>query len=321
MKRILAAILILSISLLTFASCLGGNNSSGNGDSSTAKIRIGALSGPTGMGMAKMINDNGLDSEKYAFTVFGSPEDAKNAFVAGDVDAICFPTNTAANLFGALKGELYVAAINCLGSLYLLSDNGTPITSVKDLEGKTVYTSVATSTTKPILDYILQKNDVDAKIEIAKDHDTLVAMLASGEASIAVLPEPKVTAALMTNKNYSVRLNLSEEWDKVSSTPLTMGCIVVRNDFLENHKSVVDKFLKDYKDSIEYVGNADNNDSAAQMIVSAGVLPKLPIAKGALTNLYGSIVYQDGNDMKSSLKAFYTAIGLNQPSDEFYYEK
>ena len=96
---------------------------------------------------------------------------------------------------------------------------------------------------------------------------------------------------------------------------------IVKNTFLNANKSSVDAFLAEYKASIEYIGNAENNESAAQMIVDAGVLPKLPVAKSALTNLYGSIVYQDGAEMKASLIGFYNAIDCALPSDEFYYGK
>lgn len=333
MKRILATLLVLSISLLTLASCFGGNNSSvqngGNNQVTNAKIRIGALSGPTGMGMAKMISDNGLDSDKYAFTVFGSPEDAKNAFAAGDVDAICFPTNTAANLFGALKGELYVAAINCLGSLYLITDAETEIKSISDLEGKTIYASVPNSTTAPIVNYILEKNNVNATVsfefngETLATHDQLSALIAKGEIDIAVLPEPKATATIAANSSLglSIDLNLSTEWDKISSEPLTMGCIIFKKSFADANKSSVNAFLDEYKASIEYINDKNNNESAANMIFEAGILPKAAIAKKALGNLYGSIVYLDGEDMKSALTSFYSAIGMSAPADSFYYEK
>ncbi|MBO5945208.1 MAG: ABC transporter substrate-binding protein, partial [Clostridia bacterium] len=140
-----------------------------------------------------------------------------------------------------------------------------------------------------------------------------------------VLPEPKATAAILSAKqnsnNYSISLNLSTEWSEVSDTPLTMGCIIVRNEFLAENKASVDAFLAEYKASIEYVGSAENKDAAAQMIVDAGILPKLPVAKSALSNLYGSIVYIDGESMKNALKGFYSAINMTSPADAFYYEK
>ena len=46
-----------------------------------------------------------------------------------------------------------------------------------------------------------------------------------------------------------------------------------------------------------------------------------PAAKMALKNLGGAISYIDGADMKNALGAFYNAIGVKLPDDDFYYEK
>ena len=160
-------------------------------------------------------------------------------------------------------------------------------------------------------------------IVVEKDHDVVSAKMATGEIEIAVLPEPKATAAMLNatkeGQNYSIKLNLSEEWGKVSDTELSMGCIIVKNDFLKAHEGAFVDFMEECKASIEYIGNPDNKAQAAEMIVSAGVLPKLPIAKSALNNLNGSIVYQDGTEMKNTLVGFYDAIGLSKPGDDFYY--
>ena len=167
--------------------------------------------------------------------------------------------------------------------------------------------------------------DGTVNVYVEKDHDTVSAKMATGEIEIAVLPEPKATAAILAarnaGQNYSIKLNLSTEWDKVSSTSLTMGCIIVRNEFLTAHEGAAVEFLKEYKNSIEFIGNKDNKTEAANMIVSAGILPKLPIAQSALTNLDGSIVYMDSENMKNALVGFYDAIGISRPDDSFYYSK
>ena len=329
MKRILALLVLCTIIIGALTSCSIFNKNDKN--QSTTKIRIGTLSGPTGMGMAKMINDNGMDSDKYSFTVYGSPTDAQAAFVAGDIDAICFPTNNAANLNAKMNDSLCVAAINCLGSLYLVSNQNHNITSIKDLEGKTIYASVPNSTTGAIINHILEENGVNATVsfeyngETLNDHDLLSAYMAKGEIDLAILPEPKATATIVSNTSLglSIALNLSTEWEKVSPSgePLTMGCIIFRRDFANNNKDAVNAFLDEYKSSIEYINDKNNNADAASMIVAAGILPKEAIAKKALNNLYGSIVYIDGDDMQTALVGFYNVIGLNLPDDEFYYDK
>ena len=315
MKKIISATLALAIllaTLLTFTSC-----------GKSEKINVGVMNGPTGMGMAKLINDAGKDSELYGFHPYADPQVATADLANGTLDMLCLPTNTAANLSIKEEDFITVIAINTLGSLYLLTDADTKIESIDELEGATIYTSVKNSTTRPILEYVLESAGVNATIndDTYADHDSLTAAIKDNEVAIAVLPEPKATAAIINNGTYSIDLNISEEWDKISDEPLAMGCIVVRNDFLEDNKSEVDAFLAEYKKSIEYINDKANLESSVQMIVGAGIIPKAPVAKKALGNLYGSIVYIDGADMKSALKKFYTAIGNNQPSDEFYYEK
>ena len=316
MKKIIAALLFIVIFAMSLTSCFSP------ADEETEKINIGVMSGPTGMGMAKLMNDNKDNTEKYEFRIYNDPNSATADLANGTVDMLCLPTNLAANL--SIKQEDYIStiAINCLGSLYLLSDGSNEIEDIGDLEGKTIYTSVKTSTTGPILRYMLEEAGVNATVEdsVYLDHDSLVLAIKNGEVDLAVLPEPKASGALMQNSSYSIALNLSTEWELVSTEPLTMGCIVVRNDFLAANKATVDAFLGEYKASIEFIGNEANHTAAANMIVENGIIPKLPIAKSALTNLYGSIVYIDGDDMQSALEAFYNAIGNNQPSEEFYYK-
>ncbi len=315
MKKLLTFLLLIAISLTAVVSCSGNNT----------QIKIGVMNGPTGMGMAKLINDAGEDSEKYSFTSFTSPKDATTALANGELDMLCVPTNLAANLAKSNPDYIQVAAINTLGSLYVITKDGVSVDSIDDLAGQTVYYGEPTSTTGPILNYILQQNEIEANLEVLATNELVGEKVAAGEISIAVLPEPKATVSINTAKKggniYSVALNLSEEWSDVSERPLTMGCIIVKKDFAKDNKKALDKFLSEYESSIAYVNNKNNLESAAEMIVNAGILPNAVVAKSALGNLYGSIVYIDGNGMKEALESFYTAIGLALPDDSFYYEK
>ena len=317
MKKIIALLLTLIIAVGVLASC---NQPEG---SETTTIKIGVMNGPTGMGMAKLINDNGAESEKYVFSSFSSPTDATASLQNGELDMLCVPTNLAANLAKKNSDFISVAAVNCLGSLYVVTDGSVQLTSLSDLDGKTVYCGEPTSTTPAILNYLFNLYNINVDLQIESTNEVVSAKMAGGEISIAVLPEPKATAAILAAKQnshtYSIALNISEEWGAKSASPLTMGCIIVKKSFLEENKAAFDVFLAEYKSSIEYIADSANHDTAAQMIVDAGILPKLPIANAALTNLYGSIVYIDGEEMKAALEGFYNAIGYDLPADSFYY--
>ncbi len=323
MKKTLLLILALTFLLLSFASCTPTPSDKNE------PLSIGYLAGPTGMGLAKLIEDTPEDSKDYTFSAYTDPNLAVPDLLNGTLDMACLPTNAAANLFN--KGnEISVVAVNTLGSLFVIADENTKIETVSDLEGKTVFVSVPGSTTEPILKHILEKNNVHAEILVdSATHDDLIAKVkASNGSAIAVLPEPKVSAALIQVKNYEIKLNLSEEWDNISEKPLAMGCIVARNDVLENNKAAVDQFLDDYEASVQYISAKDNKTTAAQIILNTGIIPSLPIATSALENLDGAIVFISGQEMTQTLKQFYEVllassgetIGKKQPEDSFYYD-
>ena len=331
MKKLIALILTLASIVLCFAAC--GKDT----PPETNKIRVGYMAGPTGMGMAKLIADNGgleAGNDKYTFTKYADTQAAKADLAAGKIDVICLPTNEAALYYSTVNKNIRVLAVNCLNSLYLLSDKDNSASSLADLAGKTVYTC-KNGTPRQVLNYIVKANNLDINISYTYDGKDIVtpqdlsALVIAGKLPFAVMPEPVVTSSLLTIQNngntdiaYSVDVNLANEWAKVSTTPVTMGCVVTTSDFLDKNKATIDAFLTEYKASVEYIGNPSNLESAANYVVETGVMAAAPAAKKALTNLSGAITYIDGIDMRQSLMNFYRAIGFTVfPDDEFYYKK
>ena len=334
MKKIFALLLILTLSVTAFVSCAKEDNTT---------VRIGYMQGPTGMGMAELIHDNGgtAGNEKYQFTKYGDVKEATAALLAGNIDMACLPTNNAAALYNTQGGNIRVLAINCLNSLYVMAKEGIEIDSIHDLEGKTVYT-ISNGTPKIMLEYVISEMGLDISVEttatvgnsekeLAQPSDLASALIA-GAVDIALVPEPVATAAPLKistmdkDYTYSVAFPLTEAWEYVSDNPIAMGCIVTTADFAEAHPTVVNSFLDDYKASIEYVSDAANNRTAAEYIVEAGVLDGAGAAMKSLTNLGSSIAYIDGASMQTILDSFYRTIdhshiGGNIPDESFYYKK
>ena len=328
MKKLLATLLILSLTFLTLVSC--GEPEVQNEET---KIRVGYMAGPTGMGMAKLIHDNGgvNGNEKYAFTKYENTKLATADLLVGNIDVICLPTNEAANYRNTTDDNAVVLAINTLNTLFLLSDENTTVASFADLEGKTVYTC-KNGTPKVVLEYLLAAAEINATVATSYDGKEILtpadlgAQIVAGNVSIAVAPEPIVTSSNLQRKQaqkaeYSVDVNLNTVWESESETPLTMGCIVSTKKFVTKYKKSVDAFLGEYEASIDYISTLENLDSAADYVVESGVMAALPAAKSALKNLGSSIDYIDGKDMKTALVAFYKIIKMTAPKDAFYYEK
>ena len=327
MKKILALVLALCM-IFALVSC---NDTPENPD---VTVRATVMKGPTGMGMSKLMKDdaNGTSQNDYEFTVAASPDEARNALISGTTDIAALPVNLAAVLYN--KGvDISFVGINTLGVLYIL-ENGNTITSVEDLRGKTIYATGQGSTPQYILEYLLTKNGIDLEnditIEYIAEHAELATKLATGDAAIGILPEPNVTSALSAatqNGNTALRiaLDVTEEWEKFGEGELCQGCIVVNNQFKNEHPEQYAKFLKEYAASAEYV--VTEVDEASKIIEEFGIIPKAPLAKKAIPN--ANICFIDGDDgiayMQSVLNVLYTAnpssVGGKLPDDAFYGKK
>lgn len=299
-------------------------------DVSDVTIRIGALKGPTGLGMLQLMQEANDGEKPYEFTLAGAADELTGKITTGELDAVALPTNTAAALYNKTEGALQIAMVNTLGVLYLVTSGDTEITSVSDLAGKTVVSSGQGTVAEYAFNYILSANGLEAGkdviVEYKSEHSEIAALMAAGEADIAVLPQPFVTQATSQNPDLKVALDLTEEWDKATdgASILTMGCLVVRRDFAEEHKEAFDAFLDDYKASAEYV-----NANPAEAAVISGEVDLIPAAVAEKAIPECNIVYVDGAEMKEKLPGFlqilYDAnpqsVGGAMPGDDFYYEK
>jgi len=294
-------------------------------------IKLATLKGPTGLGMLKLMSDNDAKTaaNNYEFTLVGAPDEIISKISSGEIDAAAVPTNLAATLYNKTNGKVQLAAINTLGVLSVLT-NGENITSVKDLKGKTIYASGQGSTPEYALNYILKQNGLevgkDVKVEYKAEHAELAAMVISGKAKIAVLPEPFVTQVLAKNKDVKIALDVTKEWNKVAGdkSVLTMGCLIVRKEFADKNKDVFNAFLDEYKASAAYT--TSNVDAAAALSQKYDIMPSA-VAKKAIPNC--NIVYIDGSEMKAKIPDFLTilfkanpkSVGGKLPGDDFYYAK
>lgn len=252
-------------------------------------LQIAALKGPTGMGLAYLMQDQ---TDAYQVELYDAPDAVTGKFISGEIDIAAVPVNLASVLYQKTKQNAVILAVNTLGVLYVV-ENGDTIQSMADLSGKTIYATGEGSTPEYVLRYLLEKNGVnDATITFVGEHAALAAMLASGEAAIGMLPEPNVSAVLLKNEQARVALNLSDEFEKVSGSQLVQGCYIANREFVEQHLEAVQKFLEDCAASVEQV---NSNPEAAALIAQLGILPAEGIAKKAIPNC--NIVCVTGEDM------------------------
>ncbi|MGO5049453.1 ABC transporter substrate-binding protein [Dysosmobacter sp. Sow4_B12] len=291
--------------------------------------RIAALKGPTAMGMVKLMHDDPQSGEgpMYAFTLAGAADEVTPSLIKGDLDMACVPANLASVLYNKTEGEIITLAVNTLGVLYIV-ENGNAVSSMADLAGKTIVAAGKGSTPEYALRYLLTENgidpDTDVTIDWKSEHAECVAALASGSATIALLPQPFVTVAQTKIENLRVALDLTAEWDALDNgSGLITGVVVARKAFVEEHPAAVDTFLRNYAESVDWVNS--NTADAAALISEFGIVEAAPIAEKALPHC--NIVCITGEEMGAKLSGYLqvlfdaepTSVGGKLPGEDFYY--
>ncbi len=322
-KRILM-IVLAAIMVLSFAACENNQQTAEPTDppKTTNDVRVIALKGPTGMGMAKLMEDG------YKVDLVSAPEEISAEIIKGSVDIAAVPVNLASTLYKKTEGAIQIAAVNTLGTLHVV-ENGETVKSIADLKGKTVYFTGEGTTPEYTLRYILTQNgidpDNDLEIIYLSEHAELATKMMKGDVTLGILPEPFVTSAMFGNDQLRDAIDLSDEWDKVAAedSKLTMGCIVVRKEYAENNKEALNKFLDDYKASIDFVNN--DMEAGAELIAKYRIVSKASVAEKAIPGC--NMTFLAGEEMKTAaggfLKVMFDAnpksIGGAMPDDMFYY--
>lgn len=319
------------------SSSASGSASSGSGQPDASappagrtEVNLMVLSGPTGVGAAKLLHDNELDASgnRYSVTVATDNSEVTAALTNQDADIAAIATNAAAMLYAQGGGAVQVLAVNTLGVLYIL-EKGDTVHSIADLAGKTLYCPSNTRGANPehILNHLLAKTNMDqvkVKIEWLTPQE-ITARMTSSDAGICMLPVPAATALMVQDSGVRQAVSLSEAWEELEGAPLPMGCVVVRTAFAEEHPQAVETFLEEYRQSIAYMSDPANLADAASLVVEYGIAPNAKVAEKAIPQC--SLTFLAGREMRGVLEDYYEilfqaepkSIGGGLPYDSFYY--
>ena len=321
-------ILPILLALLFLSACHAPSSSQQKAGPQDSLIRIGALTGPTAMGMVKLMEDSEQDkaTNAYSFTLAGSADELVPALVRGDLDMAAIPANLASILYHETKGDFQVLAINTLGVLSIVEADGETVQSIQDLAGQTIYATGKGSTPEYTLRFLLTSYgldpDSDVTIEWKSEPTETVAHLEKN-GGIAMLPQPYATVAQGKISGLRLALDLSQEWENLSAdSSLITGVMVVNKAFADAHPKTVERFLSDYAASIHF--SNQNVNEAAQLIEAYGIV-KASVAEKALPHC--NLVFLSGSELKTALGGYLevlyeqnpTSVGGSLPEGDFFY--
>lgn len=322
MKKLISLLLTLAL-LLSFSACQ-------KNEKLDVKCNVYGIAGPTGIGLANLMktasnNEGNLD---YNIALAASNDEIVAKISNKEADIAAVATNLASVLYNKTNGGIKVLAINTLGVLNVVT-KGVEIASIKDLKGKTVYSTGQGANPEYILSNILTNNGLkmgeDVKVEFVSQPTELVSKVVTQKEAIVIAPQPVATAITVKDKDAKIAINLNDEWDKFNETKLVMGCIIARTEFIEQNPDAIEVFLKDYEKSIKAVN--EDIDTTATYCEEFGIVTPAAVAKKAIP--YCNIVFQRDDELKTNLSAYLQflfkanpkSIGAKLPDENFYYSK
>lgn len=331
-KSLVSLLLALTLALSLTACGTQANTEPEQPDDTPApaEVNLYVLSGPTGIGAMNLwaAADAGETQNTYHITMPGANDEVVAAISNGDADIAAVATNLAATLYNKTSGGVTVLAVNTLGVLSLLG-SGQEIASIADLAGKTIYAPGQGANPEYILRYVLTGNgldpDKDVTIQFVGEGSELLTVWQTDPEAVIMAPQPVATSILMQNENAVTLFNMTDEWDKVSGgdSTLMMGCVIVRNEFLQENPGAVALFLQEYAASIEKAQS--DVEGTAALCEQYGLIPKAALAQKAIPSC--GLTFVTGAEMKSALSGYLQvmfdadpkSVGGAMPGDDFYY--
>lgn len=300
------------------------------GKAETTNVRVGTISGPTGIAMARMIDTNYLgENAKVSYDMESNAQLLPAKLIKKELDIAFVPTNMAATIYNKSKGEVVLLSTDIWGLLSVVTTDP-KIKTWNDLKGKQVDLFGIGATPEIAFKALVEDHKMNPKKDLTykMSYDTagtLVAALAGGKTKdgVAVMAEPFTSMALAKNKNARILFDVQTEWKKSFGLGFPMSSIVVRKEFLEQHPELVQSFTREFSYNLSY---ATSNPGEIGKLVET--MKSLPFdAKIVAASIPRSdYKYQSAEEAKSAvakyLKVLYDydpqTIGGKLPEDNFY---
>ena len=326
LKKFLAGAVAV-LMLFSFASCKDTPNEGGSETEETVppttsyvrevKTKIASLSGPLGIGIAKLTADRDY---AYETTLYSDAAQVTELMKNGGADIAVLPVNVAAKLYNETNGAVKILAVNSLGVFHIL-EKGDKIKSVSDLKGKTVYAVGENALPEYLLDAVFEKNGLGGSVNVkfAADYNEITALVSEGKADIVMLPEPYASTA----QGMRYALDLSAEWGKAYETPFTQGVVVARAEYIEKNPEYIETFLMQNEVSVNFLVEVPQLNGT--LAYETGYFESVELGSASIPHCNPSFI--SGEKMKTAVSAVFDMlydadpelVGGKIPDDGIYY--
>lgn len=296
----------------------------------SASFTVGALNGPSGLSLVKLMQDSleGLD-QSANYIIKNDPELIKAMMIREEVELALVPFTMGALLYNNdLPYQL--VGVPVWGSLFLVGSD-ISIEKIGDLKGKTIHGLPRNMTPDIVFRHILSKNEVDPGLDVDIQYTfptpiELASALQADRISLAVLPKPLVSRILNQNPNLLVIFDLAELWHEIyDQTPLAQTALMVRTSWAQEHPELLLQWCDKYAKAIQWT-NAHTAEAGRLAFYHNLAKDSVVVAK-AIPGC--RLRFQYGFEQKAALTSYLQLlhsinskiIGNRIPDEHFFYTK
>jgi len=242
-----------------------------------------------------------------------------------DVDILNLSVQEMAHMYNKDMNIKFLEVSNWATFKLMTIDNN--INTMKDLEGKKIYTSSKGGPIDILTRTVFHEKYFDISQEIDYEYikqGELAKMVSSElkDIKVFVLREPFASQAMNSNENIRTLYDLGELWKEIHGYRFPQSGTGVTSDFYMNEKELTKLFIEKNKEAIEWV--VDNPEEAAK--IGKKYLKRFDedILVQAIKNMH--MESMDGKAAKVPLEIYYNyildfrpeMIGNKIPNDQFY---
>ncbi|WP_093372513.1 ABC transporter substrate-binding protein [Tindallia magadiensis] len=345
MKKVLMIVLIMVLTITSFAACSNNKQAAEDQEKATGiqeeaaekpeeaeqiSVKVAAPTGAPTLSMIRMFKEQPSfgDHVNIQYESVQSPDLMASRLLSGEVDIAVVPTNLAASLYHR-GADFQLVASSVWGVLYMVGNE--EIDQWEDLKGKDIHTLGRGLTPDIILRYVLSGNGIDPDQDVNLHYmggaTELAPAFTAGQIDLAVIPEPALTNILMNREDAVVLYNLQEEWSRLNEgySSYPQASLIISRDLIDNQRAFVDAFLEEYESSIDWL--FENRELAGEYSEELEVGMRKGAVVQGLERM--NIEYQHASEAKPSIEAYIRVlleaapdtVGGKELDDNFYMEK
>lgn len=272
-------------------------------------VKAAVVGDCTGIGFAPIMGwgEKDKNHEKYSLSVAQTADEAAQMLKDGSADIAILPLSTAVDVYNTDR-NIAVLATNTFNNMYFATLDDT-ITEKVNLSGMNVsYSDDQSLTSAAAKKLITASGATPVPVE---SNEAIQAGLIDGSIQLAVVPEPYITLAKMSNDDVEMGPDVTEIWADISDSDIISSVLVAKRSFADENAASMGYIIDDFRQSVNTV--IHGVPKTLEWSSEFNIVPDKSLAVSTMKNC--NYNFTSGSEMRAAIKKFLKANADAVPED------